>query len=635
MPAPPAGGGSPASPAPGGTGASPPVLPPLGSSSEPSRAPSTRRAHRLLAIVVATLLVVGGSGAATAFLLVRGTGEELLQLVPASSEVVVTAYLDPSAGQKVNLMALAHRFPALCDDQQLGHEVDTALDEALADAGLTHQDVRPWLGSQAAVVVDLGPGSEATTSVLISSTDDGAAAAALEKGLGSSLGNEETREYEGVTMHVFGVEPSLTSYAIVDHVVVLSDRTTGVTSVIDASNGTTPAIADDPAFLDTTSSLPQGRLALAYVNAAEIVDRALAESGLYAAADGTPGLDTMRAIEGIGMSLSADPDGLALDVAVHLDPSKLDPTTREQLDQPAHENAMLQLVPDDSFVVATQEGIDTSLQQVVDQVLASPEGERVRQRVDMDGFLATLTGDLAFEVGPGTGAMPVGGAILIGVSDAATAQHTMDGLADLLLVSQTEVELGRALAERPLPAGAARAQSFPAPLDARLEDLDVPGHDDPIPGRPEHLEHGIPPRLRGGGRRRDHRIQSGRDPQGDRREERDAVEHHHVVHLHAGSGPGSDRRGQPLRRRGGGDLDADADAPTRRRPEPRAPRDRGRGNQHLVVADHLPALRRDRVTRAVPGIRQNASSGPSAAPVPCSVGPCHASCGPWRSAASF
>ena len=404
-----------------------------------ARAPRRRGAaqHRLLAIVVATLLVVGGSGAATAFLLVRGTGEELLQLVPASSEVVVTAYLDPSAGQKVNLVALAHRFPALSDDQQLGHEVDTALDEALADAGLTHQDVRPWLGSQAAVAVDLGPSGEATTSVLISTTDDGAAAAALEKGLGSSLGNEQTREYEGVTMHVFGVEPSLTSYAIVDHVVVISDQATGVTSVIDASNGTTPAIAEDPAFLETTSSLPQGRLALAYVNAAELIDRALAESGLYAAADGTPGLDTMRAIEGIGMSLSADPDGLALDVAMHLDPSKLDPTTREQLDQPAHENAMLQLVPDDSFAVGTQEGIDASLQQFVDQVLATPEGERVRQRVDMDGFLATLTGDLAFEVGPGTGAMPVGGAILIGVSDAATAQHTIDGLADLLLVSQT------------------------------------------------------------------------------------------------------------------------------------------------------------------------------------------------------
>ena len=442
VPPPPTGWGLPPSPAPGDAGISPPPLPPPGSrSEEPSPAPSTRHGHRLLAVVVATLLVVGGSGAATAFFLIRGASEELLQLVPASSEVVVTAYLDPSAGQKVNLMALVHRFPALRDDQRLGQEVNDALDEALRDSGLTHQDVLPWLGSQAAVVVDLGPNNDApTTSVFIASTDDGTAAAALEKGLRNSLGNEETREYGGVTIHVFGLGTSFTSYAIIDHVVVLSDNATGLTQVIDVSNGTTEAIAEDPEFLDTISSLPQGRLALAYVDAAEIVDRALAESGLYAATDGTPGLDMMRAIEGVGMSLSAHPDGLALDVAVRLDPSKLDPTTRGQLDQPAHGNAMLQLVPADSFVVATQEGMDASLKQVVDQVLSSPEGERVRRRVGMDDFLAALTGDLAFEVGPGTGAMPVGGAILIGVSDASVAQRTLDGLADLVLVAQRRSE---------------------------------------------------------------------------------------------------------------------------------------------------------------------------------------------------
>ena len=415
----------------------PPRMPSPPTGGEPSPAPSIRRAHRLLAIVVATLLVVGGSGAATAFFLIRGASEELLQLIPASSDVVVTAYLDPSAGQKVNLMTLVHRFPALRDDQRLGQEVDDALDEALRDSGLTHQDVLPWLGSQAAVVVDLDPNNDApTTSVFIAATDDATAAAALEKGLQNSLGNQETREYEGVTMHLFGLDPSITSYAIVDHVVVLSDHTIGLTRVIDVANGTTQAIADDPEFLDTISSLPEARLGLAYVNAADIVDQALAASGLYAAIDGTPGLDTMRAIQGIGMSLSAHPDGLALDVAVRLDPSELDPTTRGQLDEPAHENAMLQFVPADAFVVATQEGVDGSLKQFLDQALSTPEGERIRERLDVDDALAALTGDLAFEVGPGSGAAPVGGAILIGVSDAAVAQRTLDGLASLVLAAQ-------------------------------------------------------------------------------------------------------------------------------------------------------------------------------------------------------
>jgi hypothetical protein len=421
---------------------SPPLQPPLGSRPEKaSPAPSTRRGHHLLAVVIATMLVVGGSGAATAFLMFRGASEELLQLVPASSDVVVTAYLDPSAGQKTNLMTLAHRFPALRDDRLLGQEVDDALDEALGDSGLTYQDVLPWLGSQAAVVVDLGPnGDDPTTSVLIASSDDDAAATAVEEGLRSSLGNEATREHGGVTMHVFGTDPSSTSYAIVGGVVVLSDHEAGLTGVIDASNGTTPAIADDPAFLNTIASLPQARLGLAYVNAAEVIDQAMSVSGLYFATEAAPGLDTMRAIEGIGMSLSAEPDGLALDVAVRLDPSKLDPTTRGQLELPAHENAMLQFVPADSFVVATQEGADVSLKQLVDQALSTPGGERIRQRLEVDAALAALTGDVAFEVGPGSGAMPVGGAILIGVSDTSAAQRTLDALADLVLAAQRRSE---------------------------------------------------------------------------------------------------------------------------------------------------------------------------------------------------
>ncbi len=430
----------PPSPAPEDPGISPPPLPPLGSRPEGSPlAPSTRRARRFLAVVIATLLVVGGGGAATAFLLVRGANEQLLHLVPASSEIVVTASLDPSAGQKVNLMTLVHRFPALADDQRLGRQVDEALDEALDGSGLTHQDVRPWLGSEVAVVVDLWPDNAPTASLFIATTDDGAAATALETGL-SSWGSEETSEYQGVTVHTFSLGSSSTSFAIVDHVVVLGEQTTGLTRVIDVSHGTTPAIADDPAFLDTISSLPEGRLGLAYVNAAEVVEQALAASGVPAATGAVPGLDTILAIEGIGMALSAHPDGLALDVAMRLDPSKLDPATRAQLDQPAHENAMLPFVPADSFVVATQEDVDTNLKQVLDQMLATPEGEQVRQRLGVDDTLAALTGDVAFVVGPGSGAVPLGGAILIGVSDEPAAQHTLDELAGLVLAAQRRSE---------------------------------------------------------------------------------------------------------------------------------------------------------------------------------------------------
>jgi hypothetical protein len=365
----------------------------------------------------------------------RGAGEELLQLVPASSEVVVTAYLDPSAGQKVNLMALAHRFPALRDGQRIREEVDEVLDQALAGAGLSHEDVRPWLGSEVAIVVDLEANNDVpTASFLVATKDDDAAREALEKALRGSLGNEQTGEYRGATMHFFGSGTSSVGYVIVDHVVVLSNQWTGLTRVVDVSEGSAPAIADDPAFLDTISSLPEGKLALAYVNPTEIVNQALSATGLGAAGT-APGLDLLRAIRGIGATLSAHPDGLAFDVAVRMDPSKLDPATRLQLDQPVHDNGVLGFVPADAYVVVTQQGLEETLKQTVDQILNTPEGERIRQRIGVDDTLATLTGDLAFEVGPGSGPVPAG-AILIGVRDPSAIQRTLDGLADLVLLAQ-------------------------------------------------------------------------------------------------------------------------------------------------------------------------------------------------------
>jgi hypothetical protein len=410
--------------------------------------PSRRRGHRLLAIVAAALIVLGGSAAAAAFFLMRGSSKDLLQLVPASSEVVATAYLDPSVGQKMNLLVLAHRFPALGSDQDLRKQVNTALDEALESTGLAHDDVLPWLGSEVAIAVDFGPNDDVvTTSALLASTDDGAAEAALDKGMTASLGAEQTRDYRGVTMHVFGSGSSLVGFAIEDHVVIISNHESGLTRVIDVSEGTTPGLADDRDFVDTLSTLPEGKLGFVYVNPEELVSRALSDSGLGAVAGSMPGLDTVRALRSIGMSLSAQPDGLSFDLTVRLDPSKLDPATREQLDEPLHENATLSFVPANSYAVATQQGLDTTLRQVLDQALSTPQGERLRQRLGVDDALSALTGDMAFEIGPGSGTTPVGGALVLGVNDPAAVQHTLDGLADLALASQQ-----RAHVSSPFPA---------------------------------------------------------------------------------------------------------------------------------------------------------------------------------------
>jgi hypothetical protein len=183
------------------------------------------------------------------------------------------------------------------------------------------------------------------------------------------------------------------------------------------------------------------------------VSRALSESGLGAAVGSARGLDTVRALRSIGISLSAQPDGLAFDLTVRLDPSRLDAATREALDEPVHENTTLSLVPASSYAVATQQGLDATLKQGLDQVLSTPQGERLRQRLGIDDALSALTGDATFEIGPGSGATPVGGALILGVDDPAPVQHTLDGLADLALASQQ-----RAHASSPFPAQGGRSR---------------------------------------------------------------------------------------------------------------------------------------------------------------------------------
>jgi hypothetical protein len=242
-------------------------------------------------------------------------------------------------------------------------------------------------------------------------------------------------------------------YAIVDQVVVVSNHEVGLTRVIDVSEGTTPNLVEDRDFVDTVSTLPEDKLGLVYVNPTELVSRALSDSGLGAAVGSTPGLDSVRALRSIGLSLSAQPDGLVFDLTVRLDPSKLDPATRESLDQPVHENATVSLVPANSYAVATQQGLDTNLKQVLDQALSTPEGERIRQRLGIDDALSALTGDTTFEIGPGSGATPVGGALVLGVDDPAAVQHTLDGLADLALASQQ-----RASVSSPFPVQGGRSR---------------------------------------------------------------------------------------------------------------------------------------------------------------------------------
>jgi hypothetical protein len=411
------------------------TLPPEGPvPSQPWDGARPRRGRRILAAVLVAAVVLLGGGAAAAFFAMRGSNVEVLAFVPASTDVVVTAYLDPSASQKLNLFQLAHRFPALANGQELRSQVNDALDQALAPSGLDHTDVLGWIGSQAAVAVDLNPDTGSTSvAVMVASTDDGLAASTLRKGIQKSGGALEQRDYRGVTVSF----NDSSAFAILDHVVVISDDPAVIDRAIDTARGTIPNLAEDPTYLDTISALPAGKLGLVYVNPADFVN-GLGAVLADGSATGVPGLSTLRAMRGIALSLSAQPDGISIDSTIRYDPSKLDAATRQQLDAPTHENATLAFVPSDALAVVAQQNVDATLKQAVDQVLTTPEGERLRAKLGVDNAISALTGDVSLEVGGGGAGSVLGsGALVIGVSDPTSVQHTLDQLANLAVASQT------------------------------------------------------------------------------------------------------------------------------------------------------------------------------------------------------
>jgi hypothetical protein len=419
------------------SGLPPEPIPPPPASPDDVAAPTSRPHGRgLLIAAIAVVVLVLGGGAAAAFFMMRGSSEQLTGLVPADVDVFATAYLDPSAGQKVNLLALAAKFPKLGEGEGLDQRVNDLIDEAFADSGLTHDDIRSWLGSQIGLSVDVGDDGQPHAAVLISTTDPEASRAAAAK----LVDGVTTSTYDGVEIStVKGGGTFGGDFAVVDDVLVIASDETTVKRAIDTAHGTVPNLGSSQTYTDTLAGLPEGKLGVAYVNVKGLVDQFGSETAASAAL-GAGGLGNLEAIESVGMSLSAESDGIALDATTNYDPTKLTAEQRDTLTAPDHDNTTMAFVPADAFAVVGAEQVDTSLQAALDAIeQQTPDASAAIDQAGIRDFIAAMDGDIAIEVGPGTDG-PVSGAFVVGSDDAAAMQSFLDNvgvLASQALSSQT------------------------------------------------------------------------------------------------------------------------------------------------------------------------------------------------------
>jgi Protein of unknown function (DUF3352) len=404
-----------------------PPPPDAGAQASPPRA----RGRIAVAAIVAFALLIGG-GAAAAFMKMRGSGEVLFSKVPASSDVVFTVYLDPSAGQKANLFMLASKFPALGSEPQLVSRFQDVLDQGIASTGLGHDDLS-WVGDQMAFVADapssLSAGSAPSFALLIDTNDGDAAKATLQtlqsSGDVSAGGPVTNATIDGVAV----TSDHDGAYAVFDGTVVVASSLDEMSAIVSTAHGHQPALEGSSGLQAATAGLPEGKLALLYVNPTDLVKLAQQVPG-FAQASGASGSSTFQAMTGLAVTVSAEPDGLAFDAQAILDPSKLTAEQRAGLSEPDHPNPLLTSVPADALAVISGAHLDTTLSSTADRMAAtSPRAAQMLRRLGIAELVSAIDGDVAVEAGPDGGGVQPGATLILGARDDTAMQHALDQLA--------------------------------------------------------------------------------------------------------------------------------------------------------------------------------------------------------------
>ena len=400
--------------------------------------PAPRRGLKVAGVALAAVLVLAGVAGAAAFMLLRGSSEAILGKVPSSADVVVTANLDPAASQKMNLLHIASRFPALGGQDQIRQQLNQTLDGLLRDVGMSHEDVQ-WVGSEVGLYVDVKNTQETSYAILIATDDQSAAAASLQKfraGLESQGATFHSSDHDGAQITVSATTDH-PSFAIVDGVVVLGSDEGAVAAVIDTAHGG-PSIADDATFQRVTGALPQSRLGVAFVDTAQLLGTF---GDVLGAAGVTTGVTSLDALDGVGVSLSAESNGLALDTVMMYDDAKLSDVQRQTLSAADHPNELIELVPDDALGMYAVEHLDAAIADQVGRIAASdPQADQELKRLSVTGpggLLSQLTGDVAAAASPEQGTIPVGGVLMVGTNDPAATSKWLDDTLQTLPLGAT------------------------------------------------------------------------------------------------------------------------------------------------------------------------------------------------------
>lgn len=437
---------TPPAPEPDPTGGSVPSTPsPAVASATPSW---WSRWYRLVIAAAGVAIVLGV--AATALLLVLKPAPSIARMVPATADVYLNVNLDPSVTQKMNLLQAVHRFPDTSTDQK----ISDLLDKWGQTSGVRYsRDIEPWLGSGIGLATkvpsgssDLWSASMAPAATLAVSRDDARAEAflgniragkytiastqkAVFNGAGASVYSPQNytwqdKSYDGITLTVGTPRtngPQQIAYAIVDHVVVVTNNEAFLREIIDTAHGRAPRLVDSAQYKATIAKLPSDYIAVGYVNgsiAARVKDQL--RTPMASSLGGLGNLNQLDAFQGAAMVISARSDGIVADATIRVDSSKLSPATRQLLNHAGRPDKVIGWVPASTDAFFAFGNLKQTIQSLIDQVGSQPSVQQSTDEIGLTGphgVLSHLTGDFAIEVGINRAFVPAG-AVMVGTDSA-------------------------------------------------------------------------------------------------------------------------------------------------------------------------------------------------------------------------
>ena len=244
--------------------------------------------HRLVIALVTLIGLTGAFVVGTVLFLSGASTDRAASLAPESTAAYVNVYLQPSAGQQMNLGQLIGRLPGFADDAALDDKIDQIAQRFLGETGIDYEaDLKPWIGSQIAVAAWPDDAAEfGSRAVVIAEVRDlPAAETALPSLLNTDPGDFSTETYNGAEIHVADAG----AYAFSDEMLVAGQDADSVRAAIDAGRGA--SLADRADFRATLDGLPADHLASAFIDLAGFAEAAGGEEiGGLSTAGFEPGL---------------------------------------------------------------------------------------------------------------------------------------------------------------------------------------------------------------------------------------------------------------------------------------------------------------------------------------------------------